>query len=423
MKSLKYLTLFLAFSVIFASCKKDPDALVISTIEAAGTALDGSAVTKNLNESTSATSVPLNAVVTVTFDKAVDATTANENTVTIKNEAGTELTATVSSTGSSVTIDPTDDFERGTLYTLNLFGLKATDEGELASITRTFETEGRKPVIAPYTESQVAYWKFDGNTNEESGSFTTANEIAVSYTTDRFGQASSCLLFDGDETLVEVGKAASLVNTDDFTLSFWIKSDGSDKDANDNIRAQFVMGLAGWNGFQYEIFGNYGGCKLAASYELADGTGSAEDLWWSTAGNLGFEGWTFDQDVSGSGGLAGIIQDKWAHVVCTYNATTKIGSMYINGELRKSQDFNLYGDTHPKKGAVGLIYNGNPSPGDNLAFGFIQGSENPAIGDAWANPIGTPDNNHYKGLMDDVRIIHAAYSSADVKTLYDAEKP
>jgi hypothetical protein len=58
-----------------------------------------------------------------------------------------------------------------------------------------------------------------------------------------------------------------------------------------------------------------------------------------------------------------------------------------------------------------------------LAFGFIQGSENRTVTDDWANPIGTPDNNHFKGLMDDVRIFHAAFSAADVTTLYNAEKP
>jgi hypothetical protein len=423
MKILKFSTLFLAIAVLMVSCKKDPDALKVTAIEASGTSFqNGSAVTSDLNGSTSATNVTLDATITVTFDKNVKTSSVSSTTVKVSSTSGT-VDAAVSASGNKITINPTNDFVRGTLYTLSLSGLQAEDDGGFTDLSRTFTTEGRAPVVVPFVDKMVAYWHFDGSTAEATNKYSTANEVKVSYTNDRFGQGSSALSFDGDETLVEVANASTLLATKDFTLSFWIKSDGSDVNAAGETRGQFVMGLAAWHGFQFEIFGNYGGCKLATRYEIADGKNNAEDLWWSTNGNLGWMGWTFDQDVSAAGGLAGIIKDKWAHVVCTYNATTKIGAMYINGVLRKSQDFNLYGTGHPMLGTVGLTYSGNPAPGDRLAFGFIQGSENRTVTDDWANPIGTPDNNHFKGLMDDVRIFHAAFSAADVTTLYNAEKP
>jgi hypothetical protein len=130
-------------------------------------------------------------------------------------------------------------------------------------------------------------------------------------------------------------------------------------------------------------------------------------------------GWTYCKDLTGSGGLEAVIKDKWAHVVCVYNSTTKIGSMYINGELMKEQDFNLYGE--PKDGVVGLKYNGNAA-GNQLAFGFIQGSTNRTITDTWADPA-DPANNHFKGLMDDVRIYHKILTANEVLLMYNSEKP
>ena len=97
------------------------------------------------------------------------------------------------------------------------------------------------------------------------------------------------------------------MNTTDFTLAFWAKEDSSQHD-------QFVMGLAAWFGFQFEInndFGasNAGECKLAAQYSNVSDTSHSQDLWFngaatnSTKDNGGWKGWTYCNDLTGSGGL------------------------------------------------------------------------------------------------------------------------
>lgn len=423
MKTMKYSFLCLAIASLFASCGSDPDPLTVSSITAVGTSFaDGSTITSDLNGSSSAEGVALNATITATLDRMPTAASASDTNVKISTASG-DVDAAVSLSGSTITIDPTNDFERGILYTLSLNNLVSEDEGALGSLSRTFTTEGRAAVVVPNADAQEAYWTFDGHTAESNNTYSTANEIEVTYTEDRFGQGTSCLSFDGDETLVEIDNGSALMATSDLTLSFWIKSDGSDVNENDETRGQFVMGLGAWNGFQFEIFGNYGGCKLAASWEIAEGLGAAQDIWWSTEGNLGWMGWTYDHDVSMAGGLAAVIKDQWAHVLISYDSGTKISTMYINGILRKSQDYNLYGEEHGLFGAVGMKYNGNDAPGDRLALGFIQGTENRIVTDDWANPVGFPDNNHFKGQMDDLRIFHASFSQADAETLYNAEKP
>ncbi len=418
MRKIRVLSVLVLTMVTLWSCTPDP--LAIGTIVADGMNFEGTAVSIDLNGATSAEDVPLDAVITVSLDREVDTSTVTTSTVTLSDADG-NLTIAVSASGMTITVDPEEMLTRGTDYTLMIEGVLAMDEGVLASISRTFKTEGRAPVVVPNEENMVAYWSFDNSTDAEVGDFPTANEVKVSYGMDRFDQAASALSFDGDESLVEVSNGSELLNTNSFTMSFWIKSDGSDVNENDETRGQFVMGCAAWNGFQFEISGNYGNCKLAATYTVADDAKAAQDLWWSTKGDLGWQGWTYDKDVTDAGGLAAIMKDKWTHVLCTYDAATKIGAMYINGELVKSQDFNLYGDTHALYGATGMGYNGNPAPGDRLAFGFIQGSADMSVTDDWANPIGFPDNNHFKGLMDDVRFFNAAFSADDVEALYNAE--
>lgn len=407
------------------NCNKDetPSEITIESITATGTDLSsGNETTKDLNGATAATDVPLDATIIITFSKDVSASSVSTTSVTL-NDGTSDVSITVSASENTVTIIPNSDLERGLDHTLTLTGdLKANDGGKFTEASRSFKSAGRADVTPPNSSDQVAYWPFDGNADDAVGSFNADNEVAITYIEDRFGYTSSCASFDGDESIIEIPNGDQLQNTTDFTLSFWMKSNSSDKNDSDETRGQFVMGLAGWYGFQFEIFGNYGGCKLASQYEIDDQTTAAQDLWWSTTGNLGWQGWTYDEDVSASGGLAAIIADQWAHVVVTYDATTKIGSIYINGKLRKSQDFNLYGDTHTLYRAVGLKYAGNDAPGNHLAFGFIQGIDNRTITDDWANPVGFPDNNHFKGELDDIRIFHAAYSADDVTALYNAEK-
>lgn len=421
--------LMLALSAIallaLTNCKKDetPGAITIESIVADGTDLSsGSDVTIDLNGATAATDVPLDAVITITFSKKVDASTVSSSSIML-NDGTSDLSITVSTDETSVMVTPTNELARGIEHTLSVTeDLTASDGGAFTAASRTFKSAGKADVTPPNAADQIAYWPFDGDATDAVGTFDADNEVSITYIEDRFGYTSSSASFDGDESIIEVPNGDQLQNSDDFTLSFWMKSNSSDKNENDETRGQFVFGLAGWYGFQFEIFGNYGGLKLAAQYELDDETTAAQDLWWSTTGNLGWQGWTFDEDVSASGGLAAIIADQWAHVVVTYDATTKIGSIYINGKLRKSQDFNLYGEDHPLYRTIGLKYAGNESPGNHLAFGFIQGIDNRTITDDWANPEFGPDNNHFKGELDDVRIFHAAFSADDVTELYDAEK-
>jgi len=403
--------LLLATSVFLISCKEDePVPLTIDTIVAG---------TVDLNTATAPTGVPVDAAITITFSTDVDTATAKSANITLTQDYDdADISLAIQASGKTITLTPDADMGTGTLYVLDLgAGLLSTDGLALTPVSRSFTTAGS---FAP--AGIFAYWNFENNAEDQVGSFDATTTTAVSYADSRNAAAGKAASFDGSATLIEIPNGDQLMNTSDFTLGFWIKTNSADK-----TNGHFVLGLAGWNGLQFEIYGAYDGCKLAVQYDLGNGSSASEDLWFNggstgtTKDNGGWQGWTFCKDLTGSGGLAAIIQDKWAHIVCVYNSATKTGSMYINGELMKEQDFNLWPEGDAKKGVVGLKYNGNAT-GNQLALGFIQGSTNRTITDTWADPA-DPANNHFKGLMDDVRIYHKPLTANEVLLMYNSEKP
>jgi hypothetical protein len=302
----------------------------------------------------------------------------------------------------------------------------STDGQNIATFTRSFTTIG---TFVP--AGAVAYWNFETlPCNDQIGTYPTiipSVATAVTLEASRSAAAGMAARFDGATSLIEIPNGQLLMNTSDFSLSFWIKEDSAGR------KDQFTMGLAGWYGFQFEINNNGNGglgeCKLAAQYSLSDGTSASQDLWFNggdtltTKDNGGWQGWTFCKDLTSSSGhgVNGLLAEQWANIVCTYDHTTKIGTMYINGEEMKAQDFNLYGATHPLFLATGLKYAGNPT-NNSFVFGFIQDKVDPTITDSWAD-YNITTNNHFKGWLDDVRIFHKVITPNEILLMYNSEKP
>jgi hypothetical protein len=381
--------------------------------------------TIDLNAAAAPTNVPVNPVITATFTTDVDATTATTSNITLTEDYdNVSIPLTISASGKVVTITPTANLANGALYKLAISaGLKATNGEKLIAINRSFTTLGS---FLP--AGLFAYWNFDGNANDQTGVYNAATNgiTAITYVAGRNTTSGQAAQFNGTTSLIQIPNGNTLENSSDFSLSFWIKEDTTAK------RDQFVLGLAGWYGFQFEINSNVygtqkGQCKLAAQYSLSDGTSASQDLWFdgsgSTKDNGGWQGWTFCKDLnSGTGtGVNGLLAQKWAHVVCTYDHATKVGTMYINGEKMKAQDFNLYGTTHPLYLATGLKFAGNAG-NNSFVFGFIQDKASPTIPDSWAD-YNDPANGHFKGLLDDVAIYHSVLTPALIILMYNSGKP
>ena len=420
---LSSLLLAMILVVGITSCKKSSS----STTTFGLASLKAGAI--DLNGAIPPTNVPTSPTFTAVFTVAINAATATTATISLLQGYDTlDIPITVAVTGGTITITPvTPPLAGGALYTLKFkAGIMSTDGQGVAAFNRSFSTVG---TFVP--SGAVAYWNFEtAPYNDQIGTFPT---IVPSVATDitlvasRNAAAGQCAAFNGTTSLIEVPHGELLMNTSDFSLSFWIKEDSAGR------KDQFTMGLAAWYGLQFEINNNGNGglgeCKLAAQYSLLDGTSASQDLWFNGAdtnsynGNGGWQGWTYARDLQSSGGTGvnGLLAEKWANIVCTYDHATKIGTMYINGEKMKQQDFNLYGTTHPLYNATGLKFAGN-ADNNAFVFGFIQDKVDPTVTDSWAD-YNITTNNHFKGWLDDVRIFHKVITPNEILLMYNSEKP
>ena len=352
-------------AIFIFACGSDPDPVAVSTITAVGTSFeDGAAITSDLNSASSADGVALDAVITITFDMSITATTANSTNITLSDGANS-VAAAVTGTGTTATVTPNADLTRGTAYTLSISGIQSVDEGTLTAVSRTFTTEGRAPVVVPQAGSMLAYFSFDGTANASNGSYNANRVTDVDFGTDRFGQGGSTASFNGNTSVIVVPGGADFIAGDSYTMSFWVKTNSTDHiNQNGDPQGHFVLGCGGFSGYQFEINADanneYPSCKFANSYYVDAVTFLSEDAFFAgdgkSADNGGWQGWDFQADLSGSGGVNGAIKDKWVQVVTLYDASSKTHRMFFNGELMKGHDFNLWPDGDVKRDIAGVAF-------------------------------------------------------------------
>jgi hypothetical protein len=393
------------------SCKKDED----STTAFALSSLKADAV--DLNGAVSANNVAADATITATFAADVDASTANStNIILLRDYDNTTLTATITASGKTITITPDENLASGAMHKLTIgAGIKSTSGDALGTaVIRTFYTDG---FFAP--TGMVAYWNFDTDANDLVGNHNPNAEIDMTYTPSRKASAGNAATFNGTTSIIEIPNGDELMNTHDFTLSFWIK-------AADAGHGHFVIGLGAFYGFQFELNGDFKQFKMPVQFEYGDGTsGTGGDLLYNgdgkTKDNGGYQGTTFNKEDAS---LDGKLKNVWAHIVYVYNSVTKERMIYLNSDLVIKQDHNLWPDGDKQKTVVGLKYlMAEPDVYNDLAFGFIQSRR----GMLWdAEPWGgydLPGANHFMGQLDDVRIFNKAITEAEIGLIYNSEKP
>jgi len=103
--------------------------------------------------------------------------------------------------------------------------------------------------------------------------------------------------------------------------------------------------------------------------------------------------------------------DKWIHVVSTYNKTTSVMSLYVNGSLVNTGI--KYAGPVPTVGAQPLLG----------ALTFVDMTKF-YIG-AWGKlALGTATDSwmvYFPGMIDEIRVYNKALSDTEVKALYEAE--
>lgn len=191
----------------------------------------------------------------------------------------------------------------------------------------------------------------------------------------------------------------------------------------------FAMGINGFRGSHVELDGKANWFKNGAGFTNAAGDQLNEDFFFNGDGkykdNGGWQGHNFNTDLSASGGVRAALAMKWAHLVFTYEASTRLRTMYLNGTKMMQSDFNLWPAGDIKQGVTGQKAFTTPTPECStvFAFGFIKDrSAQLWATEPWGN-YNLPTANHFKGMLDDVRFFDLALTPSEVNSLYNAEKP
>lgn len=200
----------------------------------------------------------------------------------------------------------------------------------------------------------VAYYPFNGNANDESGSAHNGTVYGATLSTDRHHKASSAYEFDG------INDYINTLTTFDYqyrTISLWVKP--------------------------YEINGTYlnkGAVLIQDSYENSYGLVTVlfgDGLLAMNAGGASSTDLYLNNSIS---------EDRWYHLVLVRNGAQLL--YYINGDL-------LYSGV---SGSLGSTSNPNPL----MLFGVGR----------------TTTIQFFSGKIDDVAIYNRALSASEINTIY-----
>ncbi len=104
-----------------------------------------------------------------------------------------------------------------------------------------------------------------------------------------------------------------------ITLSFWVYGDTlGHNNVNGGLKGNFVMGAGFFKGMEIECASDWSFIKLGASY-VAGADTVAPDFFVNADGadasHGGWQGIAFEKDLTSSGGIRGLMAEKWANVV------------------------------------------------------------------------------------------------------------
>jgi len=218
-------------------------------------------------------------------------------------------------------------------------------------------------VNAALTDGLVAYYPFNGNTNDESGNNHNGVVNGATLTTDKSGKANSAYSFNGINSYISVNDATDLrASNKVISISLLIKS-LSDTQVAAVIRKGISCNIPGWS----------------MDFRPASIT-PIQFLAWN---DLSYS-WAWDVSSAEN-----ITQGQWRHVVMiadgetatTYLDGKPIGTSVINNSVNIDTDSPMFIGAAPP-GACGSVH---------------------AL---------------YKGDIDEVRIYNRALTAAEVTTLY-----
>lgn len=207
------------------------------------------------------------------------------------------------------------------------------------------------------TNGLVGYWPFDGNANDASGNGNNGTVYGATLATDRFGNANSAYSFNGVDNYIIVNSSLTFPSTA-ITTAFWFNR----------------------NGIKQTGLENYISKELSFStYLYADST-LVSQVWKGSPGI--WSGW-------GSGSYKVPMNNNWIFYASTFDNTTRIVNIYVNGIL-----VNSINETDPNA--------------------IVRTSSN----SLYIGRNGSSSVYYIKGSLDDLRIYNRALSNQEIQSLF-----
>jgi len=214
----------------------------------------------------------------------------------------------------------------------------------------------------------VGCYPFSGNANDVSGNNLNGTVIGATLTTDRHGNANSAYYFNKSYTTrIELPSLSNFDNTNDFSISFWAKTD--------NVAGYGTTILSdepNVSSDRFQININYSGSPVNTNI--------------------------FDYgNISGGGRLvspaSSVVFSTWEHYVFVKSSTGNFMKIYKNGaEIATKAGVS----TKSNKSKI-IVVGGSPA--------------NTEHGDQF-----------FKGSLDDLKIFNRALTVAEVTQIYNAER-
>jgi uncharacterized repeat protein (TIGR02543 family) len=211
-----------------------------------------------------------------------------------------------------------------------------------------------------FSKGMIAYWPFNGNSNDETGNGNSGQATDLTAISDRFSNPLSAFQFNGVSSMIR-GTNPIVVNGE-ITLSFWIKWTVSGSLSG-------ILTRDGWeNGFVHTAVGS-GGVSMAIAADNPQG----------------YEANPYQTNFWKNG--------DWNHVVLIRSALRSSYEFYTNGHLIGSQP---------------LVYAHAPASLSPFTIG------------AWNNVFGNFDR-FLDGQLDDMRLYGRALGAQEILELNNQE--
>lgn len=234
----------------------------------------------------------------------------------------------------------------------------------MSFILSTQTLKAQVPSYIP-TNGLVGYWPFNGNANDNSGNNNNGIVNQLTWGIDRFGNSNSTAEFNGDYHRAIRVQNPNATFGNEFSYSFWLKTNTS---------------LSYYN----TIINALGYCNIYGPYPSYVNAG--------VVGKLGFSGYLGYNNSNNT-----INDGNWHHGVMVVNWTGGIVKIYIDGVLNATSTFAPQVVEQPPVIDFGQDYDITNDP--------VQGPQ-----------------NIFAGELDDIGIWNRALTQEEITNLYNANQ-